>query len=133
MYPVTILVTSKLDPSYSPTVFYITNNNNVIAVGITPNQAAPVRSDYGLPQPPVLDIPRLSPGSTIMVDNNDEGEEAGHGFKPDVEDDSDTSYPSSHSSSSDPPSSSAASTQEESSLEDGRDSSSENASGQVSD
>ncbi|KAG0082859.1 hypothetical protein BGZ93_006950 [Podila epicladia] len=120
----TILVTSKLDPSYSPSVFYNTNSNSINTGGITPNQAAPVRPSYGLPQPPVFD-------------NGDDGEEAIHEFKPNVEDededDSDTSYPSSDWISSAPPSSSAASTQDESSPDDGRDSSSENANGQVSD
>ncbi|KAG0013076.1 hypothetical protein BGZ81_001243 [Podila clonocystis] len=114
----TILVISKLDPSYAPTIFYITNNNNM-NVGITHNETASVRPSYGLPQAPVFDTPRLPPGSIIMVDSNDDDEDTSHMYKSDVEDDSDISQPSTDSSSSDPPSSSVASKHEDSSLDDG--------------
>ncbi|KAF9316805.1 hypothetical protein BG003_001534 [Podila horticola] len=128
----TILVTNSLDPGYAPTVFYYANNNN-INVGMNPNQAAPVRPNFGFPLSPVFDTPRLPPGSIILVDSNDDDEDMSHEYKPGVEDDSDNSQPSTDSSSTEPPSSSAALTPEDSSLSDGTDSSTENTSGQTGD
>ncbi|KAF9383319.1 hypothetical protein CPC16_008970 [Podila verticillata] len=120
----TILVTSKLDSSYNPTVFYYNNNNdnnnnnnniNTI-VGDTPNPTIPARPNYGLPPSPVFDTPRLPPGSTILVDSDDDDEDM-QGYRSDIDNDSDTSHPSSESTdSSDLPTSSAVSTHEESSL-----------------
>ncbi|KAF9404737.1 hypothetical protein BGZ94_003978, partial [Podila epigama] len=80
----TIAVTNKLGPDFTPTIFYNGNNNDIqsndnVNMTVANQTLAPAQPIYVQPHP-VFETPQLPTGSTILVENEEKDKEESKWF-----------------------------------------------------